>query len=89
MNAIIRKRLANAKRRIERRLRPIAWEGQPTPMFSAKNIQYEIAERSRGLAAGGIGAIHLVAQKSGLVEMIDSHVHVLRRHCRITSPTTC
>ena len=80
MKAIIRKRLANAKRRIEHRLRPIPWEEQPNPMFSAKNIQYEIAERSRGLAPGGIGAIHLVAQKSGLVEMIDRHVHVLRRH---------
>lgn len=49
-------------------------------MFSARNIQYEVADRGRGLAAGGIGAMHLVARRSGLVEMIDKYVHVLKRH---------
>lgn len=80
MQQIIRERLTKAKRRIERRLRPVRWSQQPKPMFSASNIQYEVADRGRGLAAGGIGAIHLVAQRSGLVEMIDKHVHVLKRH---------
>ena len=80
MKASIRKKLTKAKRRIERRLRPIRWPEQSKPMFSATNIQYEMADRARGLAAGGIGAIHLVAQRSGLVEMIDKHVHVLKRH---------
>jgi hypothetical protein len=77
---IVRKRLVKAKRRIQRRLRPIRWCEQPKPMFAASNIQYELADRLSGLAAGGIGAIHLVAQKSGLVEMIDRYVHVLKRH---------
>jgi len=77
---IIRERLAKAKRRAERRLRPIHWRQQPKPMFSARNIQYEVAQRGRGLAAGGIGAMHLVAQRSGLVEMIDKYVHLLKRH---------
>jgi hypothetical protein len=77
---IIRERLVQAKRRIERRLRPIRWSEQPKPMLSASNIQYELSDRGRGLAAGGIGAMHLVAQRSGLVEMIDKYVHVLKRH---------
>ena len=80
MKQIVRERLAKAKRRIERRLRPICWSQQPKPMLGASNIQYEVADRGRGLAAGGIGAMHLVAQHSGLVEMIDKHVHVLKRH---------
>ena len=80
MKASIQKRLAKAKRRIERRLRPIRWTQQPKPMFTAKNIRYEIADRGRGLAAGGIGAIHLLAQRTGLVEIIDKYVHVLKRH---------
>ncbi|MCP4674903.1 MAG: IS1380 family transposase [Deltaproteobacteria bacterium] len=80
MKAIIQKRLKKAKRRIERRLRPIAWEEQAKPMFAAKNIQYKIAQRSRAVAAGGIGAMHLIAQHSGLVELIDKNVHVLKRH---------
>lgn len=49
-------------------------------MFSAHNIHYEVADRGRGLGAGGIGAIHLLAQRSGLVETIDRYVHVLKRH---------
>jgi hypothetical protein len=77
---IIRKRLVQAKRRIEYRLRPIRWSQQPKPMFAASNIQYEVADRGRGLAAGGIGAMHLVAQRSGLVAVIDKYVHVLKRH---------
>jgi len=77
---IVRERLTKAKRRIERRLRPICWSEQPKPMLAASNIQYEVADRGRGLAVGGIGAMHLAAQHSGLVEMIDKHVHVLKRH---------
>ncbi|MEA3339843.1 MAG: IS1380 family transposase [Chloroflexota bacterium] len=80
MKAIIQKRLKKAKRRIERRLRPIQWAERPKPMLSARNIRYEVAERGRGLAAGGIGAMHLLARRSGLVETIDKHVHVLKRH---------
>jgi len=76
----IRKRLANAKRRIGRRLRPIQWQEQPRPMFSASNIQYEVAGRSRGLAAGGIGAMHMLARRIGLIDRIDKHVRVLKRH---------
>ncbi|MBN2474544.1 MAG: IS1380 family transposase [Pirellulales bacterium] len=80
MKAIIRQRLKKAKRRIERRLRAIAWEEQAMPMLAARNIQYEIAQRSRAVAAGGIGAMHLVAQRSGLVDLIDRNVRVLKRH---------
>ena len=80
MKAIIRKRMKKAKRRIERRLRAIAWEEQAKPMLAAKNIQYEIAEKGHAVAAGGIGAIHLVAQRSGLVELINQNVRVLKRH---------
>ncbi len=80
MKTIIRKRLKKAKRRIERRLRPIHWAERPKPMFSAKNIRYEVADRDRGLAAGGIGAMHVLARRSGLVETIDKSVHVLKRH---------
>jgi hypothetical protein len=80
VKASIRKNLAEAKRRIERRLRPIRWTEQPKPMFAANNVRYEIADRGRGLAAGGIGAIHLLAQRTGLVQTVDKYVHVLKRH---------
>jgi len=80
VKAIIGKRLKKAKRRIERRLRPIAWEEQAKPMLAARNIQYEIAQRGRAVAAGGIGAMQLVAQRSGLIELINQNVRLLKRH---------
>jgi hypothetical protein len=72
--------LDKAKRRIQRRLRPKRWSERPKPMLAARNIQYETAERTSGLAAGGIGAIHLLARQSGLVGLIDRHLHLLKRH---------
>ena len=49
-------------------------------MFSAKNIHYDLAERTRGLACGGIGAMHLLARRSGLIEALDQNLHLLKRH---------
>jgi len=72
--------LDKAKRRIQQRLRPKRWSEQPKPMLAAHNIRYEVAERTSGLAAGGIGAMHLLAQQSGLINLIDKHLHVLKRH---------
>ena len=40
-------------------------------MMTASNIHYEPAGRTRGLCAGGIGAILLLAQKVELVQEID------------------
>jgi DDE family transposase len=72
--------VARRKRRIERRLRPRTWTAQPTPMYTARNIQYEHSDRVRGLATGGIGAMHRLAQHVGLVEAIDQGVEVLKVH---------
>ena len=80
MNAITRKRLVQRKQRIGRRLRKIQWPDQPRPMLAARNIQYEVAERTRGVSCGGIGAMHLVAIRTGLAEAIDRNLHLLRRH---------
>jgi Transposase DDE domain group 1 len=49
-------------------------------MMTASNIHYEIADRTRAIAPGGIGAIHLMAQKLGLVRDIDENLHLLKRH---------
>jgi len=80
VKASIRCKLLSAKRRIARRLRPRQWGDQPQPMFAAQNIQYEIAERTQGLASGGIGAMHLLARRIGLIETIDRHLHLLKQH---------
>ena len=43
-------------------------------------MQYEHSDRIRGLESGGIGAMHRLAQRTGLVAAIDQHVEVLKRH---------
>lgn len=49
-------------------------------MFRASNIHYELSDKTRGLGPGGIGAMHLVARQSGLVQAIDERLHLLKVH---------
>src|SRR5947209_3734076 len=49
-------------------------------MMTAANIHYEHAGRIRGLGAGGIGALFLLAQKIDLIQEIDRKLHLLKKH---------
>jgi hypothetical protein len=49
-------------------------------MMTATNIPYEHARRVRGLSAGGIGALFLLAQKVELIQDIDRKLHLLKKH---------
>ena len=80
MNKIISKKLAKRKRKIEKRLKRRQWEKQLTPMFSASNIHYEIDGRHKGIPCGGIGAIHLMNNKLGIVSELDNVLNLLKRH---------
>jgi len=72
--------LRKCKRGIDRRLRDRAWSAQDRPMLQASNIHYEGSDKTRAIGVGGIGAMHLLAQKTGLVDAIDRHVQVLKAH---------
>jgi hypothetical protein len=76
----IRSQLANRKRRIERRLDKHDVTGMERPMYTAANIHYEIADRTRGLAHGGIGAIHSLVRELGLIDAIDQRLQLLKIH---------
>ena len=80
MKRTYRKILRNRKQRIERRLRPKNWEDQPQPMLKASNLHYEMAQRTAAMNCGGIGAMHLMVQRLGLVEEIDQHLQLLKVH---------
>jgi DDE family transposase len=80
VNAKIRQQLTNRKSRIERRLDKKRLGNLDQPMFTAANIHYEIADRTRGLAHGGIGAIHLLAQRIGLIDAVNEKLHLLKIH---------
>jgi hypothetical protein len=72
--------LRNRKARIERRLEPRNWCEQVQPMLGGGNLHYEMAERTGAVGCGGLGAIHTLAQRVGLVEEIDQHLHLLKVH---------
>lgn len=80
MKRTYRKILRNRKQRIERRLGPKNWEAQPRPLLKASNIHYEMAPRTAAMNCGGIGAMHLMVQRLGLVEDINRNVQLLKVH---------
>lgn len=79
MKTIIRNRMGNAKRRIDRRLEG-AREDMGRPMFGAGNVQVEMADKVRAIGVGGIGLVQGLAEQSGLVSAIDARLHVLKIH---------
>jgi hypothetical protein len=80
VKTIIRRKLRNSKRRIQRRLNKCDLRGCAQPMLTARNIHYEIAERGRGICVGGIGAMHTLVRQIGLIEAIDRGLDLLKIH---------
>jgi hypothetical protein len=80
VNARIRQQLARRKCRIQRRLDKTNCRGAEQPMLTASNIHYEIADRGRGIAHGGIGTFHALARQIGLIDAIDERLHLLKLH---------
>jgi len=74
------RKLRNRKQRIQYRLRDIDWKAQDEPMFRASNIHYDLSDRIRAIGCGGIGAMHRMARKVGLIDELDRHVEVLKVH---------
>ena len=80
MKPIPHRHHAAGKRKIRRRLdRPVT-APSPEPVFTASNIHYEVADKTRAIACGGIGAIQLLVRKLGLAEAIDERLHLLKFH---------
>ena len=82
MNQTIRRQLAAAVQKITVRLE--AAEGGQAPLgdgpeFSASKIHYEMAERNHAITCGGIGAIHQLANKVGLVQALNTRLRILKR----------
>lgn len=80
MNKRIRQNIAKNKRKIKRRLARAVRPGGKQPTLRARNIRYEIGEKSRAITCGGIGAIHKLVRDVGLIEGIDQGVKVLKYH---------
>lgn len=80
MKPKIRQQLDQRKRQIERRLDKFDLAGLAQPMFTANHIHYEISDKTRGIANGGIGAVHALARRVGLINAIDERLVLLKVH---------
>jgi hypothetical protein len=49
-------------------------------VLAARNIRYEVADRAKAVACGGLGAMHLLARHVGLPQAIDRDLRLLKRH---------
>ncbi len=78
VKSIIGQKLTNSKRRIQRRLDKTKLRGCDQPIMTARNIHYEIGERSRGMCAGGIGAMHALVRRLGLIEGLNQRLQLLK-----------
>ena len=75
------RKLRQRQRRIKRRLKKSRrFRATEKPVFSATNPRYEVSDRIRGVAAGGIAAIHAMAKRIGLVDAIDDNLSLLKIH---------
>ena len=75
-----RRILNERKRRILKRIENRPGPEHDQPMMTATNIHYELADRVQGLSPGGIGAMHLLARRTGLIGDIDRNLHLFKRH---------
>jgi len=78
----IRRQLAAEAWKIEARLAKAEGGQAPRkdgPEFSVDTVHYEMAKRNHAITCGGIGAIHRLANKIGLVAALNTRLQVLQR----------
>lgn len=66
-----------------KRLEPLIGGTEPKqegrPEFNGPRPTYEMAERTRAIPCGGLGAIHQLVREIGLPELVDSQLKILKR----------
>jgi hypothetical protein len=80
VNDTTRQKWERRKRRIAKRLRPRKFRPRRKPMFAARNIHYDMADRTRAVASGGIGAMQLLVRNVKLADAIDKALHLFKVH---------
>ena len=73
---IIRNRKQNIAKRIDRNTYP----SHDGPVLNTPNIQYDLSERDRGIAYGGIGVVQRMVKQLKLEQIINQSVHVFKIH---------
>jgi hypothetical protein len=75
-----RRLLRQRQRRILNRIAHRVGPESDQPMMTATNIHYELGTRVQGISAGGIGAMLLLARKTGLIRDLDEKLPLLKVH---------
>jgi Transposase DDE domain group 1 len=76
----LRQALERERRLIARRLEAAVVPNPSGPVLGRAKISYELAERTRAVAHGGIGLVSRLVARTGLAEEIDSSLHLLKIH---------
>ena len=83
MKPKLRRQLEQGKQKIIERLAPLIGGTEPKqdgrPEFNGPRPTYELAERTRAIPYGGIGAVHQLVRDLGLPELLDSRLGILKR----------
>ena len=79
MKRYITRRLRDRQRRLDRRLRK-ASRADSGPTLPTTKVTYDLAERSRAIAHGGLGGVINVVNRLKLAAVIDAAVKVLKAH---------
>lgn len=91
MNENVRQRLRSEQCQINRGLASVEGGRQPRgdgSELSARSVRYEIADRVKAVACGGIGAVHQVARKVGLIDALDTQLRSWSDVVRTARPIT-
>ena len=86
MKISIARRLNARKRRIEKRLAQAnqdkyqCFAAGDGPVIDPPGVKYELADKTRGIAFGGVGLMVKLAREVGLVDAIDNELHLLKMH---------
>jgi hypothetical protein len=73
--------LKKKEKKAARRLKAVEGGREPRgsgPEFAAQTIRYEASDRVNASACGGIGAVHQLAHRVGLVDALDTRLPILK-----------
>src|ERR1035438_578586 len=75
-----RRKLAAEARSVRQRLKSAVAPNFSGPVLGRANIAYELSEKSKGTAHGGMGMIARLVEKVSLAPEIDSSLKLLKLH---------
>ena len=80
MKKRVAKILRQRKRKVAARIDRNSYPAHRGPVLNTPNIEYDLSERDRGMAYGGIGLIQKMVKQLQLEQIINESVHVFKIH---------